>query len=47
MSTILANFDPVPAAETTPKTMEFWESFALFPKGLQAKFYLKPRKSHL
>jgi hypothetical protein len=43
ISTILVNYEPIPAPETNEQTMQFWESFALFPKGLQVKFYLKPR----
>ena len=41
--TLVRHFDIEPAKETTPESMQFWESFALFPKALEAKFYLKPR----
>jgi len=43
VSTIVRHFDVKPAPETTLKSMRIWESFALFPAGLQAKFILTPR----
>jgi hypothetical protein len=46
VATTIRYFDPKPAPETTPATMDIFESFALFPKGLQAKFNLVPRDDH-
>jgi len=45
ISSVVRNFEVKPAPETNAHSMRLWESFALFPAGLQVKMNLVPRQA--